>query len=355
MAEVVLEEVGKTYAGPPPVRAVVGVDLRIAEGEFVVLVGPSGCGKSTLLRMVAGLETVTEGTVRIGDRVVNDVPPRDRDVAMVFQDYALYPHLTVRRNMSLGLELRRTDKAEIAERVGEAAALLDLEPLLDRRPGQLSGGQRQRVAVGRAIVRKPACFLFDEPLSNLDARLRLQLRAELKALHLRLGITSLYVTHDQEEAMTLGSRIVVLDGGQVQQVGTPLEVYREPANRFVAGFVGTPPMNFVEGILVTGPSFTGGGLELSLDPERVAGRTEGSRLTIGIRPEAMREQPGPDSTPLSLEVRVTEPLGDRMDLLLSSEGGASLVARVEASEGYRPGRTATLHVRPTDVHVFESA
>ncbi len=332
MAEVVLHGVGKTYPGDPPVDAVRDVDLTVRDGEFVVLVGPSGCGKSTLLRMVAGLEEVSEGDVRIGGRSVLGVAPRDRDVAMVFQDYALYPHMSVRENLSLGLRLRKTPRDEIDRRVHDAAALLDLSDLLDRRPAALSGGQRQRVAVGRAIVRQPACFLFDEPLSNLDARLRLHMRAELKALHQRLKTTTIYVTHDQEEAMTLGTRIVVLAEGRVQQIGPPLEVYRRPANRFVAGFLGTPPMNFVPPSAL--PS-------LGLDGDHV----------LGIRPEHIER--GGAGTPVALTVDVVEPLGDRMDLALRTAGGVPLVARVPADDALAPGTSLDFTVDPARVHRFE--
>src|SRR5690348_6518642 len=247
MAQVLLDKVSKVYPGN--VKAVDAIDLGIKDQEFIVLVGPSGCGKSTTLRMVAGLEEITDGTIRIGDRVVNNVPPKDRDIAMVFQNYALYPHMTVYKNMAFGLKLRGMPKAQIHQRVTEAAKILDIEHLLERKPKALSGGQRQRVAVGRAIVREPAAFLFDEPLSNLDAKLRVTTRAELKRLHHRLKTTTIYVTHDQEEAMTLGDRIVVMRDGLIQQADTPLVTYNYPANRFVAGFIGMPPMNFFDGTI----------------------------------------------------------------------------------------------------------
>src|SRR5881396_243081 len=247
MAQVVLEKISKVFPGG--VKAVDAIDLGIKDQEFIVLVGPSGCGKSTTLRMVAGLEEITGGTIRIGERVVNDVPPKDRDIAMVFQNYALYPHMTVYKNMAFGLKLRKMPRAQIDQRVMEAAKILDIEHLLDRKPKALSGGQRQRVAVGRAIVREPAAFLFDEPLSNLDAKLRVTTRAELKRLHHRLKTTTIYVTHDQEEAMTLGDRIVVMKDGIIQQSDTPLQTYNHPVNRFVAGFIGMPPMNFFDGKL----------------------------------------------------------------------------------------------------------
>src|SRR5437868_3701341 len=245
MAQVVLEKISKIFPGG--VKAVDDIDLAVKDQEFIVLVGPSGCGKSTTLRMVAGLEEISDGSIRIGARVVNDVPPKDRDIAMVFQNYALYPHMTVYKNMAFGLKLRGMPKAQIHQRVMEAAKILEIEHLLERKPKALSGGQRQRVAVGRAIVREPAAFLFDEPLSNLDAKLRVTTRAELKRLHHRLKTTTIYVTHDQEEAMTLGDRIVVMKDGKIQQADTPLRTYNHPVNRFVAGFIGMPPMNFFDG------------------------------------------------------------------------------------------------------------
>src|SRR5687767_3644461 len=247
MARVELEKVSKIYPGG--VRAVNAIDLNIKDQEFIVLVGPSGCGKSTTLRMIAGLEEITGGQIRIGDRVVNDIPPKNRDIAMVFQNYALYPHMTVYQNMGFALKLRKVPKPQIDQRVCEAARILEITHLLDRKPKALSGGQRQRVAVGRAIVREPAAFLFDEPLSNLDAKLRVTTRAELKRLHQRLRTTTIYVTHDQEEAMTLGDRIVVMKDGRIQQADPPLRTYNEPANRFVAGFIGMPPMNFFDGAI----------------------------------------------------------------------------------------------------------
>ncbi len=258
MANVRLEGVRKIYQDGGHV-AVHGVDLVVADGEFVVLVGPSGCGKSTTLRMIAGLESITAGRLFIGDRLVNDVPPKDRDIAMVFQNYALYPHMTVRENLAFALQLRKLPAAEIERRVQLAASTLGLDEVLDRKPRQLSGGQRQRVAVGRAIVREPAVFLFDEPLSNLDAKLRVQTRREIAKLHRDLGATMIYVTHDQVEAMTLGDRIVVMNAGRVQQVDTPLALYDRPANRFVAGFIGSPAMNFVEGTVSDRRAFTARG------------------------------------------------------------------------------------------------
>jgi multiple sugar transport system ATP-binding protein len=249
MARVKLEKISKIFPGG--LAAVNAIDLDIADREFVVLVGPSGCGKTTTLRMVAGLEEISDGIIRIGDRIVNDIPPKSRDIAMVFQNYALYPHMSVYKNMAFGLKLRGMPKAQINQRVMQAAKILEIEHLLERKPKALSGGQRQRVAVGRAFVREPAAFLFDEPLSNLDAKLRVTTRAELKRLHQRLRTTTIYVTHDQEEAMTLGDRIVVMRDGKIQQADTPLNTYNRPANRFVAGFIGMPPMNFFDGLVKT--------------------------------------------------------------------------------------------------------
>jgi multiple sugar transport system ATP-binding protein len=284
MARVVLKNVEKTYAGG--VKAVKEFNLDVADKEFVVFVGPSGCGKSTTLRCVAGLEDISGGTIHIGERLVNDVPPKDRDIAMVFQNYALYPHMTVFENMAFGLKLRRVSRDVIRQKVQRAATILGIEGMLDRKPKTLSGGQRQRVAVGRAIVRDPKCFLFDEPLSNLDAKLRVEMRAEIKRIHMDLKSTTIYVTHDQEEAMTLGDRIVVMKDGIIQQCGAPLEVYHRPANRFVAGFVGMPPMNFFEGKIVA----ESGALWFDEGTGRIAvpdwakhalGNKVGSRVSLG--------------------------------------------------------------------------
>src|SRR3954470_792718 len=284
MAGITINRVEKTYPGN--IRAVDKVSLEVRDGEFLVLVGPSGCGKTTLLRMIAGLEDISGGAISIGDHVVNDVPPADRDIAMVFQNYALYPHMTVRRNMAFGLELRKVPKDEIDRRVGGAAETLGLAALLERKPKELSGGQRQRVALGRAIVRQPRGFLFDEPLSNLDAKLRVQMRAELKRLHRSLRTTTVYVTHDQEEAMTLGDRVVVMKDGVTQQLGKPLDVYERPANRFVAGFMGSPPMNLIPGRIV-GECFEGAGLRLKLPyPAPPA-----ADAVLGLRPEHLTERP----------------------------------------------------------------
>ena len=278
MAGITLKGVGKVYAGGT--RAVGGVDIEIADGEFLVLVGPSGCGKSTLLRMIAGLETISEGEVSIGGRVVNEVEPADRDIAMVFQNYALYPHMTVRQNLAYGLKNRRTPAPEIARRVDEAAQLLQIGPYLDRKPRALSGGQRQRVAMGRAIVREPAVFLFDEPLSNLDAALRVNMRLEISELHQTLKTTMIYVTHDQVEAMTMADKIVVLQAGKIEQVGSPLDLYRAPANRFVAGFIGSPRMNFVGGA----EAAKHGAHEIGIRPEHIAVSREAGDWagTVGV-------------------------------------------------------------------------
>jgi multiple sugar transport system ATP-binding protein len=360
MAQVQLESVGKVYPGG--VAAVRDVSLDIADGEFVALVGPSGCGKTTTLRMIAGLEDISAGTIRIGGRVVNGVHPRDRDIAMVFQNYALYPHMTVEKNMSFALRMRRVPKPEIRRRVAEAARILGIEELLGRKPRQLSGGQRQRVAVGRAIVREPKAFLFDEPLSNLDARLRLTTRAELKALHQRLRTTTVYVTHDQEEAMTLGDRIVVMSRGLVQQVGPPLEVYRRPANRFVAGFIGSPPMNFVPGRLAANDGtlmFVEDTPDAAGSPVRVPIRTPRLRrsvppnapVVLGFRPQALRPQSqGPE---LEMVVRVVEPLGDAVDLHGATAAGTPIVARIPPIEPVAPGVSIALRIDPEAIHVFE--
>src|SRR5207302_5753018 len=298
MAQVMMKDLNKKY---DEVHAVKDVNLHIRDKEFVVLVGPSGCGKSITLRMVAGLEEITAGEITIGDRVVNDLPPKDRDIAMVFQNYALYPHMTVYDNMAFGLKMRKFPKPEIAKRVGEAAEILGIQELLKRKPRQLSGGQRQRVAVGRAIVRHPQVFLFDEPLSNLDAKLRVQMRVELKKLHDRLGTTAIYVTHDQVEAMTLGDRVVVMKDGLVQQVGEPLELYNEPANRFVAGFLGSPAMNCAtvkvnrnNGAIWAASA----GMQIKVPPEFAdrLGRYVGQEVTLGIRPEDLHVASAADPT-----------------------------------------------------------
>ena len=341
MAQVVLTGVEKTY--PNGFVAVKGINLPIRDTEFCVLVGPSGCGKSTTLRMVAGLEEITGGTIQIGDRVVNDVPPKDRDIAMVFQNYALYPHMTVYKNMAFGLKLRKFQKAEIDKRVNNAADVLGIRQLLDRKPKQLSGGQRQRVAVGRAIVRDPACFLFDEPLSNLDAKLRVEMRAELKRLHRRLNTTTIYVTHDQEEAMTLGHRVVVMSDGLIQQADAPLNIYNGPVNRFVAGFLGTPPMNFIDGQLVGrdgGVFFEAkGDVSVRLEGQKaeLAAGHVGQPVVFGVRPEGLffkaNEHANNEAQTMEFHVDVVEPLGDTIDVYLSAPASEKrAVARVKAQK-----------------------
>ncbi len=367
MAEVVLDRVRKVY--PNGHEAVKEFNLRIPDGQFVVLVGPSGCGKSTTLRMVAGLEDITGGTISIGDRVVNDVAPKDRDIAMVFQNYALYPHMSVRKNMAFALRLRRMPKDEIDRRIGEAARMLGITELLDRKPRQLSGGQRQRVAVGRAIVREPKAFLFDEPLSNLDAKLRVTTRAELKALHQRLKTTTIYVTHDQEEAMTLGDIVVVMADGVIQQAAGAFEVYQKPANRFVASFIGMPPMNFFDGVVRDeGGSLVfvesgEGGMRLRL-PEAWASRVGdrvGETLSLGVRPQAFealqdesrRAQAEREGRAVRMKVGVVEPLGDQMDAYCTSPGGSPVVCRVSASQRLSAQSEAVFGVDIERSHLFE--
>jgi multiple sugar transport system ATP-binding protein len=358
MARVKLDRVTKVFPGD--VVAVKDVSLDVQDKEFVVLVGPSGCGKSTTLRMVAGLEEIDEGTISIGDRVVNDVPPKDRDIAMVFQNYALYPHMTVYKNMAFGLRLRRFPKAEIDTRVKQAAGILGISELLDRKPKALSGGQRQRVAVGRAIVRQPKVFLFDEPLSNLDAKLRVEMRAELKKLHRRLEATMIYVTHDQVEAMTLGDRIVILNEGVVQQIDTPLSVYNNPANKFVAGFIGTPPMNFFKGTLESSNgsvTFVGDCGSVDLPEEkasRLAGKA-GGPVVLGLRPEDAAVGPASGETArdrISAEITVIEPLGDDMLVYLSA-GEEDFVLKLEPSTDLEVGAPVSVSIDTSKVHVFD--
>ncbi|MFN2315966.1 MAG: ABC transporter ATP-binding protein [Gemmatimonadales bacterium] len=355
MARVTLEGVQKIYRDRATVHvAVHEVTLEVAQGEFLVLVGPSGCGKTTTLRMVAGLESVSAGTIRIGDRVVNDVPARDRDIAMVFQNYALYPHMSVRDNLGFALQLRKQSREQVDARVREVAGLLGIEELLQRKPKQLSGGQRQRVALGRAIVRQPEVFLFDEPLSNLDAKLRVQMRRELAALRRRLGTTTLYVTHDQVEAMTLGDRIVVMHAGRVQQIGPPLDIYDRPANLFVAGFLGSPPMNQVAGRLVQSEGLrfeaAAGGLTLAIPDDQGPSRLPDGPVVLGVRPEAIRAQPGV----LGFEGRVEaiEPLGYE-SLVTVHAGSVPITLRVDP--GVTPPVESTLacSILPGGCHWFE--
>ena len=365
MARVALRNIRKLYPGVAR-PAVDDVSLEIADREFVVLVGPSGCGKSTTLRMIAGLEEASGGDIFIGERRVNDLPPKDRDIAMVFQNYALYPHMTVYRNMAFGLLLRKYPKAEIDRRVRQAAEILGLTEYLDRRPKALSGGQRQRVAVGRAIVRQPRVFLFDEPLSNLDAKMRVQMRAEISRLHRQLEATMVYVTHDQVEAMTLGQRIVVMSGGKVQQVGPPLEIYQRPANRFVAGFIGSPPMNFIEGELLDEAGQllfqeSGGPLRFPVDPaHRAALEQSGARrVTLGLRPEDFRQADSAPADPARWReaagnVESVEMMGSEVYVYLTT-GRHALTARLEAQARVAPGEAARLLFDAARAHYFDAA
>ena len=376
MAGIVLNRVAKVYPGD--VRAVDGVDLTVADGEFVVLVGPSGCGKSTLLRMIAGLEHITEGSVEIGDRDVTNAPPRDRDIAMVFQNYALYPQMKVRDNLAFGLKLRRTPRAERDARVADVAKILGLEDLLDRKPGQLSGGQRQRVAMGRAMVREPAVYLMDEPLSNLDAKLRVSMRTELARLHERLRTTTVYVTHDQVEAMTLGDRVVVLRDGVIQQVAPPSELYRAPVNLFVAAFIGSPQMNLLEAV-VDGDHVVCAGVRIPVRSGRVPAGT--THVVLGIRPTDVAPATSGGSHPvLTGTIAVLEDLGAETHAIMpvdsrrvSSEAalaavnaeeqhqGALLVeddralftARLDAQHGSTVGAELSLAIDPERIHLFD--
>ncbi len=367
MAEVTIESLPKSYPekSGPGVTAVKGISLTIADREFMVLVGPSGCGKSTTLRMIAGLETITHGTIAIEDRVVNDVLPKDRDIAMVFQNYALYPHMSVYENMAFGLKLRKFPQVEIDARVREAAAMLQIEHLLDRKPKALSGGQRQRVAVGRAIVRKPKVFLFDEPLSNLDAKMRVSTRTEISKLHARLDATMIYVTHDQVEAMTMGDRICVMRDGHIMQVAEPLELYNRPANLFVAGFIGSPPMNLFKGSIrridshltfvetnAIGTPFT-----ITL-PASLARRAEGyvdQPIIFGVRPEDVREGAADiarASTANEATIEVAEPMGAETYLYLTT-GGTSFIARVRPTENFRIGQQIKITFDLEKAHLFD--
>jgi multiple sugar transport system ATP-binding protein len=356
MASVTLEKVTKRFGD---VTAVNAVDLEVADQEFVVLVGPSGCGKSTTLRMIAGLEEVSSGTIRIGGRVVNDLPPKERDIAMVFQNYALYPHMTVYDNMAFALRLRRRPQAEIDRRIREVAEMLDIGHLLRRKPRELSGGEQQRVALGRAIVREPQVFLMDEPLSNLDAKMRVQMRAEIGRLHRRLKTTTLYVTHDQVEAMTMADRVVVMKDGVIQQVATPQEIYNLPANKFVAGFIGSPPMNFIDGALVREGGllwFRAGSLGLAVSREHVSSlEAKGEdAVTLGVRPEALRPAKvgDPPHAVLSAVVEMVEPLGSEVVVYLSASPGISLVSRFNPGARAKPGDRINLYVDMRQAHFF---
>jgi multiple sugar transport system ATP-binding protein len=388
MAQIVLDHVEKVYQGG--VKALDDLNLDVKEGEFMVLVGPSGCGKSTALRSIAGLEEITGGTISIGERVVNDLPPKDRDIAMVFQNYALYPHMTVEENLAFGLKLRKTPKAEIKRRVGEAAKMLGLDPYLARKPAALSGGQRQRVAMGRAIVREPQAFLMDEPLSNLDAKLRVSMRAALNQLHERLGITTVYVTHDQVEAMTLGQRVCVLRDGKLQQVDTPQRLFESPVNLFVAGFIGSPAMNFVTAELVRddGPAVKFADYRLAVPAELVDSKEGlsgyfGRKIIMGIRPSDFEDASFADAqwARMPITVGVTEELGSEIHVIFTIDappvehaslavaaagnedddeavpslvGGKSLwTARVSARSGVRPGQPLELGVDTRRLQFFD--
>jgi sn-glycerol 3-phosphate transport system ATP-binding protein len=351
MAGVSIRNVHKSFGA---VQVIQGISMEIGDGEFVVMVGPSGCGKSTLLRMVAGLETVSSGEIAIGDRIVNDLEPKDRNIAMVFQNYALYPHMSVYDNMAYGLKIQKRSKADIEARVQRAAEILELSKLLKRRPRELSGGQRQRVAMGRAIVREPAVFLFDEPLSNLDAKLRVQMRSELQALHQRLKTTTLYVTHDQVEAMTLAQRMLVMNAGRTEQIGAPLEVYSKPASTFVAGFIGSPPMNLIPGRLAEGGTVLadGSGIRVKLPLPHAA--LDGRSVLLGVRPEHLETCP-PEAALLGPDIDFIELLGS--DSLVyghlgAERQGARIAARlhtsVVAKEGHLPLRFA-----PEHMHLFD--
>jgi multiple sugar transport system ATP-binding protein len=345
MAEVTIRALKKNYGG---LQVVHGLDIDIQDGEFVVLVGPSGCGKSTLLRMIAGLEEVTSGDIRIGERRVNNLPPSERDIAMVFQNYALYPHKTVAANMGFALKMRGMDKAEIDIRVNRAAEVLGLTPYLERYPRALSGGQRQRVAMGRAIVRDPQVFLFDEPLSNLDAKLRVQMRTEIRELHQRLKTTTVYVTHDQIEAMTMADKIVVMQGGRIEQIGAPLELYDRPANTFVASFIGSPSMNMIEGVVQNG-AVQAQGAALPLPPGmKVA---DGREVIYGVRPENLAGSPAG----ISGTIAVVEPTGSETHVVIRI-AGREMVAVFRDRVTHRPGDAITLApLNPAEVHIFDKS
>jgi sn-glycerol 3-phosphate transport system ATP-binding protein len=353
MAQVHLRGVRKSY---DKLEVIHGVDVEIADGEFVVIVGPSGCGKSTLLRMVAGLERITGGTIAIGDRVVNELEPKDRDIAMVFQNYALYPHFSVYENMAYGLKIRGLSKAEIDQRVQKAAKILELGSFLQRKPRQLSGGQRQRVAMGRAIVREPAVFLFDEPLSNLDAKLRVQMRLEIKRLQRELDVTSIYVTHDQVEAMTLADRLIVMNAGVADQIGTPMDVYERPASVFVAGFIGSPAMNFLAGKVVDGSrsiELAGtGSVRVVLPIGLATTAAAGTPVAVGIRPEHLH--PAADG-PLEFEIELAEPLG--ADTLLHGRFGEARELVTVRQSGHilaKSGEKLRFKADPGHLHLFDS-
>jgi multiple sugar transport system ATP-binding protein len=354
MAKVELKGISKTYEGN--VIAVENADITVEDKEFVVLVGPSGCGKSTTLRMVAGLEDISSGELFIDGEKMNDVPPKDRNIAMVFQNYALYPHMSVYENMAFGLKIKKVPKAEIDQRVHEAAKILDIEPFLNRKPRALSGGQRQRVAVGRAIVRNPKVFLFDEPLSNLDAKLRVQMRAELSDLHRRLNATMIYVTHDQVEAMTMADKIVVMKDGKIQQIGTPLHLYNKPSNKFVAGFIGSPPMNFLS-LKTEAGKLIGEGFELhpaAAHSSAIKGLS-GKEIYFGIRPEDLSFTESPSSeNNIPARIKVVEPLGADIHLLLTVAGDQPMVARTSPDHVFTVDDTVNFKVNMEKAHFFDS-
>jgi multiple sugar transport system ATP-binding protein len=353
MADVSLHGVAKSYGATEILR---DINLTIDDGEFVVFVGPSGCGKSTLLRIIAGLETVSDGELRIDGKRVNDMPPAERKIAMVFQSYALYPHMTVYKNMAFGLKFAKTNKAEVDRRVRQAAEILKLSALLERKPRELSGGQRQRVAIGRAIVREPSVFLFDEPLSNLDAALRVNTRLEIAKLHRDLGATMIYVTHDQVEAMTLASKIVVLNQGRIEQVGAPLELYRNPRNLFVAGFIGSPRMNFIKGqvLSMSGNNATIGFAGAEAVVETVPGRLKaGDAVTVGVRPEHMEEQ-GTQTIPLVGSIDAVEHLGEASFVYMKLASGDDVIVRAPGETQALPGGQYIAHVPSRALHVFDA-
>ena len=347
MADVKVRGLRKSFGS---IEVLHGLDLDIKDGQFVVLVGPSGCGKSTLLRMIAGLESISEGQILINDRLVNNLPPAERDIAMVFQNYALYPHKTVGANMAFSLRMRKMDKSEIEDRVSRAAEVLGLTDYLGRYPRALSGGQRQRVAMGRAIVRDPQVFLFDEPLSNLDAKLRIQMRAEIRELHQRLATTTIYVTHDQIEAMTMADKIVVMNSGNIEQIGAPLELYDKPANTFVAGFIGAPSMNFLDGVVTKNGSEAVAKVQNEVIRIPTAqGLEDGQNITLGIRPEDT-DLAGQG---VKGEIKVVEPTGSETHLVIRSEG-RDFVSVVRERQAFSPGQTVALSAEPSKIHLFDS-
>jgi multiple sugar transport system ATP-binding protein len=359
MTDIRLIDINKVY--PPDVKAVEDVNLHIRDGEFMILLGPSGCGKSTTLRMIAGLESISSGDLFLGERRANDVDPRDRNLAIVFQNYALYPHMTVRSNLSFGLRLRHAPAADIERRVKEVSEMLGIQALLERKPGALSGGQRQRVALGRALVRDPVAFLFDEPLSNLDAKLRASMRTELVKLHQKLGRTIVHVTHDQVEAMTMGERICIMKDGRIVQVGPPLEVYRNPANIFVAGFLASPPMNLLDARLVAGDpgglAVVHGGLTLPVPPayEAAYAAYRDKPVILGLRPEDIYDQPVSGGVAIDLAVVAVEALGPETILVTAIPGGSEISARLGRAFTARPGALQRLQVDARQMHLFDPA